>query len=390
MPVVDRVNLTPDSRPLVNVMKKNEFSLKYPRRVLFRKGMKSLSKLLIMMLTEIKISGKENLPNQGPMILAGNHVATLEAVMMAAYTPGIVEFVGTGDIPFDPNYAVFANAYGLIPINRGSLDRKGLKMGLDVLAQDGIIGIFPEGGTWDPANMSAQIGVALLSYRAQVPILPIGFGGVKGSLEKALKLKHPALQMNVGELMAPVALEDHNLPLKANLQKAADQVMKKINALIPDEDIRLFQRRVDEVHRLEIKVLDHDQTVALPEELIVRHGEAYARFLYNPTIMDVLARNLHLPIKPIKLINHEVNLRPLLKAWRSILDYLEINPGYFTYRFGVAEGLAMKKALQELHRLGEWVCQSGYAITIQPIRRYRNSHTGAAVIERGGCFPESM
>jgi len=95
---VDRVKLTPDSRSLANAMKKNEFSLKYPRRVLFRKGMKSLSKLLITILTEIKISGKENLPNQGPMILAGNHVATLEAVMMAVYTPGIVEFVGTGDI----------------------------------------------------------------------------------------------------------------------------------------------------------------------------------------------------------------------------------------------------------------------------------------------------
>jgi len=53
------------------------------------------------------------------VILAGNHVAVLEAVMMAVYCPGVVEFLGNGDIPFDPNYAFIANSYGFIPINRG-------------------------------------------------------------------------------------------------------------------------------------------------------------------------------------------------------------------------------------------------------------------------------
>jgi hypothetical protein len=107
-------------------------------------------------------------------------------------------------------------------------------------------------------------------------------------------------------------------------------------------------------------------------------------------MMDVLYRNLHLPISPLKETYHQQDLKPILDAWHAILNYLNKNPGYFTYRFGVEEGLAVKKALIELCQLGEWAQQSGYELFIKPIRHYRNANTGAMVIERGGCFPESM
>jgi len=371
-------------------MNNGGYSLNYPRKVLLRKSMVGLGKILLALLADVKINGRESLPETGPIILAGNHVAVLEAVMMAVYTPGMVEFVGTGDIPFDPNYAFIANTYDLIPVNRGNLDQKGLQMGLDVLKQGGILGIFPEGGTWSPAQMQAQIGVAWLSYKSNVPVLPIGFGGIKGGLDKALHFKHPRLIMNVGKIMPPVTLVDPDASLKSNLSQAANQIMGEINALIPEKDLRRFRRRVDETFELEIEVFSRKTHLELPDEFKVQHGSAYARFMYNPTMMDVLVRNIHLPIKPLKTIYHQSKLDPVIRAWDAILDYLEENPGYFTYRFGVKDGLAVREALVELRQLGEWANESGYALTINPIQYYRNANTGAQVIERGGCFPKSM
>lgn len=107
-------------------------------------------------------------------------------------------------------------------------------------------------------------------------------------------------------------------------------------------------------------------------------------------MMDVLARNLHLPIRPLRKTVHEDALDALINAWVSVLDYLKDNPGYFTYRFGIDEGVAVKKALKELTRLGLWVKQSGFAISLTPVRRYQNATTGALIVERGGCFPKSM
>ncbi|MFW5713471.1 MAG: lysophospholipid acyltransferase family protein [Brevefilum sp.] len=371
-------------------MKQETYSLKYPRHVLLRKSMIGLGKILLALLTNVEINGRERLPKKGPVILAGNHVAVMEAVLMAVYTPGMVEFVGTGDIPFDPNYAFIANTYDLIPVNRGNIDRKGLQMGLDVLAQDGILGIFPEGGTWDPAKMHAQTGVALLSYRAGVPVIPVGFGGIRGALKKALNFKHPRLVMNVGQPIAPVTLQNPSLPMKTNLERAANQIMSEINALVPDEDLNFFRRRVDETYQLDIEVLNHQSTLPVPEHLRVHHGQAYAHFLFIPNLMDVLVRNLHLPLKPLRSVYRQDELSPVLRAWDAILDYLKENPGYFTYRFGVEEGLSVKQALLELKKLAEWAQESGFRLTIKPIRKYRNANTGARVIERGGCFPESM
>ena len=352
--------------------------------------MSLFARMLLALLADVEVNGKDHLPSKGPIILAGNHVAVLEAVMMMAYTPGIVEYIGTGDIPFDPNYAFIANMYGLIPINRGNLDRKGLQMGLDVLRQDGILGIFPEGGTWDPAQMQAQPGIAWLSHKAKAPILPIGFGGIKGGLQKAFSLRHPHLSMNVGRLIAPVIIKNKALSKKENLVNAAQKILIEIRSLIPTEDLEQVQHRVDERYHLNVEVVSRGEKKAIPEEYTVKHGAAYAQFLFNPTIMDVLARNLHLPLKPLKRITTESRLGPILKAWQSILDYLEVNPGYFTYRFGVQKGLAVRKALEELLQLGNWALASGNKLNITPARKFRNAKTGAEILESGGCFPPSL
>jgi len=365
-------------------------TIKIPRKNLVRKTMSSLSRGLLNLLTQVEVIGRDRLPKKGPIILAGNHVAELEAAMMIAFTPGQVEFIGNGDIPFDPNYAFFAKTYGLVPINRGNLDRDGLKLALSVLKQGGILGIFPEGGTWDPAQMQAQPGVAWLSYKSQSPILPIGFGGLKGSLGNALRLKHPKLVMNIGEILPPVSIPDNNHPLKTNLEHSANAILAEINALIPEEDLKRFSRRVDETYRLQVKMLGNNGVIEIPDNLKIRHGSAYARILFYPTLMDVLNRNLHLPIQAMRSVNKYLSPESLLVAWKAILDYLEVNPGFYTYRFGIQRGLAVKKALKELYRLGEWVQQKDYTLKLNPIRRYRNAKTGAEVVERGGCFPQHM
>lgn len=373
-------------------MNNNLNSVKYPRRMLIRSGMTFMGKALLNLMANVEIHGKERLPKKGPIILAGNHSASLEAVMMAVYNPGMVEFIGNGDIPFDPNYAFIVKAYDLIPVNRGNLDRQGLNKALSILEQDGILGIFPEGGIWNPTQMQAQIGAAWLSYRSQAPILPIGFGGIQDGLPKALQFKRPKLIMNVGELIPPITIADNGESLKMNLERSASDLLERINALVPEEDLRLFKRKVDEHYKLKVSVYDYetDANITLAENLQLKNGAAYAHFLYNPTMLDVLVRNLRLPLYPLMNVNCRSDLAPLILAWDAILDYLKVNPGYFTYRFGVDEGLCVEKAMRELRQLATWAQENNYALTLNPIYRYRNAHTGAKVIERGGCFPNSM
>jgi 1-acyl-sn-glycerol-3-phosphate acyltransferase len=143
------------------ILPKNpNFSIPYPRRTIHRTAMRLLGRALLPLLTRTTIAGRENWPEHGPLLVVGNHIAAIEAVLMIVYAPWQIEPIGPGDIAPPPAMDAVARMYGYTPINRGNADRAALTKALDVLKQGGVLGIFPEGGIWDTAAKPAKRGVA--------------------------------------------------------------------------------------------------------------------------------------------------------------------------------------------------------------------------------------
>ncbi len=354
-------------------------TLPYPRRRVSRFVLRGAARLLIALLTRLKVRGMENFPRSGPLILAGNHVGVMEAVLMAALSPRQVEFLGNGDIPFDPNYARIVEAYGLIRVNRGNLDRDAIQKSVDVLRQGGVLGIFPEGGIWDPAHMEAQLGVALISQRANAPVLPIGFGGMLGALASALKLKHPRLEMRVGELIPP-ALIPAGSDRRQALQEYASTVLHRITTLIPEYEKNGLPEDVEYTLSLE----PTSPAPAVFPRLEPEPGRAFARLLFSPVLLDALHRNLKLPVgawinPPPRVPNTE-----FITALEAVLEYLEHNPGFFTYRFGLPEGLALGRALADLRGILSSAGEAGLTLRLVAVSRTR--YAGGRVEEKSLSF----
>ena len=100
--------------------------IKYPRRIFIRRILKGLARIIVSLLVKIEITGLENFPKSGPYIVVGNHVSSLEPILMVIYTPQQLEYLGTGDIPIDPRMSFITSLYQFIPIMRGQIDQKGL------------------------------------------------------------------------------------------------------------------------------------------------------------------------------------------------------------------------------------------------------------------------
>jgi 1-acyl-sn-glycerol-3-phosphate acyltransferase len=365
-------------------------SIKYPRFVIRRTLMRWTSLLLVRVLTRLTVTGRENLPKNGPLILAGNHVSALEAVILVGLILKQVEFMGTGDIPLDPAYAWIVNAYGLIPVNRGNLDREALHACMEVLRQDGFLAIFPEGGIWDPAHMQAQLGIALVSERATAPVLPIGFGGLKSAFGAVLKLKRPRIVVNFGKVIEPVTIRDGEGDRKTQLQVAANHILASIHALLPSDEKQAGNQDFETTYELMIQVLDAGQEVIIPDELQVSAGDAFARLMYTPVLLDTLYRNLKLPLAPLAQLAPVGDVVGFLHALRSITAYLETNPGFFTYRYGMEEGLRVAQALEQLTRLAEWAMRWGYSLRLLPQRQVLNKATGEVQTHTDGELPRSL
>ena len=61
--------------------------------------------------------------------------------------------------------------------------------------------------------------------------------------------------------------------------------------------------------------------------------------------MDVLIRNLKLPVKMLMIRNIPIPMKDFLSGCNTIIAYLTQNPGFLNYRLGMETGLAMKNGL---------------------------------------------
>jgi len=352
-------------------MTNSSYSLKYPRKRLARFLIRLVGRTLMPLLFKLEISGLENFPRKGPLLVVGNHTAAMEAVVLNIYSRRPIEMLSAADTPAEKVTEIVADLYGVIPLHRGSYDRAALRKALDVLKQDGFIGLFPEGGIWQEGKKKALPGIAWLSVQSGAPVLPIGFNDTSGAMNAAFKFQRPKLTMQVGQVIPPAALPAGK-SRKEYLQEYADLVMEAVHQLVPQDQYTTEPEIINERFELEISIWNEDQKqIPVPENLRIKEPILLAKFLHRPAILKIFKFNLALPVEALQALAYRPSVPDLITACQAVLEYLaHENPYLLTYRFGVQEGLAMQEAIQQLEQLLNWCQERNYQIHIQPTRFY--------------------
>ena len=356
-------------------------AIRYPRRVLLRMVLRQPGRIALRLLTRTTVRGRRHLPSRGPLILVGNHVALMEVVLMTLLVPWEIEIIGTGDIPMDRRYAWIVKLWGFLPVNRGNVGRDEMKLPLDVIRQDGVVGIFPEGGIWSPALKRAHTGVAWLSFRSGAPVLPVGFGGMEGALGAILALKRPRLSMNIGEPLPPVDLSRPGLSRKQALSAAANHIMAQVAALIPPEEIDARGRVEDESFDCTLELGADEASL---RAVALEYAAGLGRFFHTPVLLDVMARNMRLPVQALQRPGQPQSAAGLQAALAAALTFLDSHPQFLSYRFGYADAAEMNAGLRHLHALSVAAAARGQLMRLRPLRRYRADGDGALRVEEPG------
>ena len=120
--------------------------------------------------------------------------------------------------------------WGFIRAYRGGFSRSTFKQSLSVLAQDGVLGIFPEGGSWASLLRPARPGLAYIALQSQASVVPISITGAEdllGGPRRGVKIQfHPA--------MAPPQASVGGKARRAELDAYGDQVMAQIATGLPE------------------------------------------------------------------------------------------------------------------------------------------------------------
>jgi 1-acyl-sn-glycerol-3-phosphate acyltransferase len=210
--------------------------IRYPRRQLIRGVLRGVSHILFDLLSDLEVIGRENLPEKGPLLLVLNHFNFTDPALIVHITPYPIEVLGGFQNPAAPFWGTWIlKLWGYFPVYRGTSSLDALRAAEAVLAQDGVLGIAPEGGAWAQVLRPPRPGTAFLAARTGVPLLPVGIDGMPDLFPSLARGRRGKITVRIGEPFGPFHTTGRGPERREQLEEIGHEIMKQIAALIPPE-----------------------------------------------------------------------------------------------------------------------------------------------------------
>jgi len=212
----------------------NEFP--YPRYQLKRRFLRGLAAASLSLLCNFKVYGEENIPEGGPLLVVGNHFNFADPVLMLRIMPFPMEFLAGFHRPNAPAIVRWLpEVWGIYPVRRGGASRTAMRAASAVMAQNGVLGMFPEGGAWTDHLRPARPGVSYIASTTNAQILPIGIAGMPDLFPMLRKGKRATVTVRIGKPFGPFTVEGRGRARRSQLDEIGHEVMRQIGALLPPE-----------------------------------------------------------------------------------------------------------------------------------------------------------
>lgn len=129
-------------------------------------------------LFRMRVVGRENVPVDGAVVLASNHVANIDPVFLGIACPRQVRFMAKSELWRFRPLGRLVEALGAFPVRRGEADRDAIRSAVSYLDERATVGIFPEGRRQTSGMLGTPLpGFALLALRDGVKTVPVAMTG---------------------------------------------------------------------------------------------------------------------------------------------------------------------------------------------------------------------
>lgn len=133
--------------------------------------------------------GLENIPKEGSVVLAGNHTNNFDCLLLMSSTKRTIHFLAKDELLKGSKKVIFKNM-GIIPVNRRIHDKEALIKAKEVLSQNQVIGIFPE-GTFSKVKgqlLPFKIGAVKMAHDTNAKLVPFMITGTYKLLRKNITI----------------------------------------------------------------------------------------------------------------------------------------------------------------------------------------------------------
>ena len=183
--------------------------------------------IIFKLFFRLKVTGQQNIPQDGPFIIVANHSSLLDPVILGVSIKPKIIFVAAAYL-FEISWLGYllrkANS---IPVQREN-DIKAIKQSLKILQKGGVLGIFPEGGIdRQKNNLPVRAGAAYLATKVGVPIVPIKIKGADKALPRGAKFIRSLNKIEV-EIKKPIYCSRQTNKNKEIIKEVVESYIKDI------------------------------------------------------------------------------------------------------------------------------------------------------------------
>jgi 1-acyl-sn-glycerol-3-phosphate acyltransferase len=203
--------------------------------MLIRQAMNWLGRHLAHAMMRLEISGMENVPMHGRQILMFNHINFVDAPACAFFWPREVEVMTKVENLRSLLLGPLMRLYGAFPIVRGEVDRRALEKAIEVLEQDKVLLMSPEGHRYGEHGLGqGRDGMALIAVRTRSPLVPVAVWGQEKVMRSLFRLKHATVKMVVGKPFEFIYPASGKADRHA-LGEMTTEAMYILSAMLPEE-----------------------------------------------------------------------------------------------------------------------------------------------------------
>ena len=144
--------------------------------MLFYKGVTKVFEIVVKMFFKVEIRGIENIPKEGPFIVACNHKSNWDAIILAGLLRDRkMNSVAKKELFKNPILGYFLSKLSVIPIDRDKPEISTIKKILKLLKDKEVVAIFPEGTRHKDLNTFAEVksGIGMFVIKGKSSVLSI-------------------------------------------------------------------------------------------------------------------------------------------------------------------------------------------------------------------------
>jgi 1-acyl-sn-glycerol-3-phosphate acyltransferase len=151
----------------------------------------------------LTVEGSENVPAEGPYILAPVHRSIIDTFAVGAVTRRRLRYMGKEELWKVGWFGRIIEALGAFPVHRDVTDREAFRRCVAVIEGGEPLVLFPEGTRGSgPTVSELREGATYLAARTDIPIVPVGIGGSEMALPRGTRFPRPVkIHLVVGEPM---------------------------------------------------------------------------------------------------------------------------------------------------------------------------------------------